>query len=254
MSYRSKRHGMRNRSWETSTTWTSSCQSTRSGLSQVNKMFTTWYCSTNGSYSKKFIRNHLYTQKITFAASLESFQWIRTNCNRLVWRPGQAGSDLHGQGEINNSFFTVCQSFRKSCKTNIHASWKRVNKIPVYGFETMYAFSALPIVTFGITIYVQIPSDLRSSDLELVHTTLRKSYVSFCFSIISLNIRHIECAWKVQSIFRWENSSCYMVCITSLTTSVCSERTQKNLDGFRQKLRKQNEDLRSVKVCNSNTW
>ena len=56
---------------------------TRSGLSQVNKMFTMWYCSTNGSYSKKFIRNHLYTQKITFAAPLESFQWIRTNCNRL---------------------------------------------------------------------------------------------------------------------------------------------------------------------------
>ena len=44
--------------------------------------------------------------------------------------------------------------------------------------------------------------------------------VSFCFCIINLNIRHIECAWKVQFIFWSENSSFYMVYITTLAVSV----------------------------------
>ena len=46
--YRSKRHSMRNRSLETSC-W----PITRYGSSHVDEMFTPWYCSTNGSCSKK---------------------------------------------------------------------------------------------------------------------------------------------------------------------------------------------------------
>ena len=40
-------------------------------------------------------------------------------------------------------------------------------------------------------------------------------------------IRHIECAWKVQSIFRWENSSCYMVYIFSHWLFSCKPKWHK---------------------------
>ena len=66
--YRSKHYGMRNRLLETSG-WRITC----SRSIHVDKMFTPWYCSTNGSCSKKFIWNHLSTQKITISAALESF-------------------------------------------------------------------------------------------------------------------------------------------------------------------------------------
>ena len=65
LSYLGKRRSMRNRSRETSC-W----PIMRSGSSQ----FTAWYCSTNGSCSKKFKWN----QKIKFAGTWKSFQWIRT--------------------------------------------------------------------------------------------------------------------------------------------------------------------------------
>ena len=45
---------------------------------------------------------------------------------------------------------------------------------------------------------------VRGESRNIATYPTNKSYCSFWFCIINLNVRHIACGWKVQSIFRWE--------------------------------------------------
>ena len=110
MSYGSERHSMRNRSLETCC-W----PITLSGKSDMDIMFTAQYCSTNGSCSKKFKRDHRH-RKLPVRLKL----------------PSKVSSE---------SGLTVCRNKTKKRINYEFFLWRNIHKNDRYGPSFQSSFS-----------------------------------------------------------------------------------------------------------------